>query len=65
LSARRIRDLAAWYVGEAADQLARENSVDVDEAELNAGLRQVLAEEVPPEFVEVEFERVMAEVFQV
>ena len=65
LSPSRLRDLANWYVDRAADQQQRTGGVDVDSAELDAGLRQVLSEQVLPEFVEVEFERVMAEVFRV
>jgi hypothetical protein len=65
LSQRSILDLAQWYIGKAADQQTRNDSLDLDYAELNAGLRQVLAGEVLPEFVEVEFERVMVEVFRV
>jgi Protein of unknown function (DUF3631) len=63
LSQRTILDFARWYLDQADTQ--RQGAVDVDSAELDAGLRQVLAEEVLPEFVEVEFERVMAEVFRV
>ena len=65
LTQGRVRDLARWYVDQAADQQGRASRVEVDSAALDAGLRQVLAEEVPPEFVEQEFERVMAEVFRV
>jgi hypothetical protein len=63
LSQRTILDHARWYLEQADAQ--RQGGVDVDSAELDAGLRQVLAEQVLPEFVEVEFERVMAEVFRV
>jgi len=65
LSQRRIRELADWYVSQAADQQQRTGSVDVDSAELDAGLRQALAEELLPEFAETEFQRVMTEVFRV
>jgi Protein of unknown function (DUF3631) len=64
LSEHRIRDLAEQYQ-ERAYANAQENGGDTRTAELDAGLRQVLAEEVLPESVEVEFERVMAEVFRV
>jgi hypothetical protein len=63
LSQRRILDLARWYIERADDQ--RQGTEDVDSTILDAGLREVLAEQVLPEFVEVEFERVMAEVFRV
>jgi hypothetical protein len=64
LSQRRIVDLAHWYT-ERAYANAQESEGDTRTAELDAGLRQVLSEQVLPEFVEVEFERVMAEVFRV
>jgi hypothetical protein len=63
LSHRSIVDLARWYIERADDQ--RQGSGDVDSTVLDAGLRQVLAEQVLPESIEVEFERVMAEVFRV
>jgi hypothetical protein len=63
LSSRRIRELADWYVNRALDQQTRNNKVD--SAELGTGLRQVLAEEVQPELVEVEFQRIMVEVFRI
>jgi hypothetical protein len=65
LSQWRVRELADWYVSQAADQQQRTGNVDVDSAELDTGLRQVLAEEVLPEFIEVEFARIMAQVFRV
>jgi putative DNA primase/helicase len=61
LSQWRIRELARWYLDRAEAQ--RQETGDVCSAELDAGLRQVLVEEVFPEFVEVEFERVMQVVF--
>jgi Protein of unknown function (DUF3631) len=65
LSRRRIRDLAEQYQ-DLAYANAQENSGDTRTADCDARLRQTLAEEgVPPEFVEIEFERVMAEVFRV
>jgi hypothetical protein len=42
----------------------RNGGAEVDQEELDAGLRQVLAEMVLPEHVEIEFARVMEIVFQ-
>ena len=42
-----------------------QEGADIDSAALDADLRRRLAEQVLPEFVEIEFERVMAEVFRV
>jgi hypothetical protein len=42
----------------------RNGGAEVDQEELDAGLRQVLAEMVLPEHVEIEFGRVMDIVFQ-
>jgi hypothetical protein len=42
----------------------RTGGAEVDQEELDAGLRQVLAEMVLPEHVEIEFARVMEIVFQ-
>jgi hypothetical protein len=65
LSQRTIADLANDYT-EAAYANAQENSGDTRTVECDAWLRQSLADEgVRPEFIEVEFERVMAEVFRV
>jgi hypothetical protein len=65
LSRRRIRDLAEQYQ-ELAYANAQENDGDTRTAECDAWLRQRLAAEgVLPEFVEVEFERIMAQVFRV
>lgn len=64
LSQRRIGELAHWYI-ERACANAHENGGDTRTAVLDAGLRQVLAEQVLPEFIEIEFARVMAEVFRV
>jgi hypothetical protein len=64
LSRRRIRDLAEQYQ-ERAYANAQENEGDTGTAELDADLRRRLAEMVLPESVEVEFKRVMAEVFRV
>lgn len=63
LSQRTILDFARWYLEQADAQ--RQGGADVVSTELDSGLRQVLSEQVLPEFVEVEFERVMAEVFRV
>ena len=65
LSMAVIRRLAAWYADESADQYHATG--DVDRQALDAELRRRLAEEehVYPEFIEVEFERVMREVFHV
>src|SRR5262249_52357860 len=65
VSRRRIRDLAEQYQ-ELAYAKAQANDGDTLTAELDAWLRQHLIQEgVLPQFVEVEFERVMVEVFQV
>jgi hypothetical protein len=64
LSFRRIRELADWYQ-ERAYANAQESEGDTRTAELDSGLRQVLAEQVHPEFVEAEFVRVMQVVFRV
>ena len=63
LSHRNILDLARWYIERAEAQ--RQDEGDVDFTVLDAGLREVLAEMVLPELVEVEVERVMVEVFRV
>jgi hypothetical protein len=65
LSRRRIRDLAEQYQ-DLAYANAQENGGDTCTAGCDAWLRQTLGEEgVAPEFIEVEFERVMVEVFRV
>jgi Protein of unknown function (DUF3631) len=65
LSRRRIRVLAEQYQ-ERAYANAQTNGGDTRAADCDAWLWQTLAEEgVLPEFVEVEFKRVMAEVFRV
>jgi 5S rRNA maturation endonuclease (ribonuclease M5) len=57
LSSRRIRGLAEQYQ-ELAYANAQENGGDTRAADCDAWLWQTLAEEgVPPEFVEIEFER--------
>ena len=63
LSQRTIAELAEDYT-ETTYRLNQEGS-DIESASLDADLRHRLAEMVLPEFVEVEFERVMAEVFRV
>jgi putative DNA primase/helicase len=63
LSHGRIRELAAWYLDKAVAQHETSETGDVSAAELDAGLRAVLAEEVFPEYIEIEFERVMKVVF--
>ena len=63
LSQRTIAELADDYT-ETTYRLNQAGS-DIDSAALDADLRRRLAEMVLPEFVEVEFERVMAEVFRV
>ena len=63
LSRRTIAELAEDYT-ETTYRLNREGS-DIKSRALDADLRRRLAEMVLPEFVEVEFERVMAEVFRV
>jgi 5S rRNA maturation endonuclease (ribonuclease M5) len=64
LSEYRIRNLAEQYQ-ERAYANAQENGGDTRTAELDADLRRRLAEEVLPEFVEVEFARVMDQVFRI
>jgi hypothetical protein len=62
LSPWRIRELACWYI-ELADA-KRQHSTDVPTAELDAALRQRLAGlGVFREFIEIEFQRVMEQVF--
>jgi hypothetical protein len=62
LSQRTIAELAEDYTEAAYRQ---HNEADIDSRALDADLRHRLAEMVLPEFVEVEFDRVMAEVFRV
>jgi hypothetical protein len=65
ISAPRIRDLAQQYQ-ELAYANAQANGGDTRTADCDAWLRRTLAEEgALPEYVKVEFERVMAEVFRV
>jgi hypothetical protein len=60
LSWRRVQELADWYSDEGHQRYC-ENTLDT--ATLDAELRTALAEEVFPELVEIEFERVMKVVF--
>ena len=61
ISPGRIRRLATWYVdrGEAE----RQETDTIRQAELSEEFRKVLADEGVPEFIEVEFGRVMGAVF--
>jgi hypothetical protein len=62
LSDHRIRQLAAWYLDRAETERQRTGTIRNDE--LDGALRAVLAEEgVFPEFIGLEFERVMGAVF--
>jgi Protein of unknown function (DUF3631) len=63
LSRRTITELAEDYTETAYRQ--NNEGVGIDSRALDANLRRRLAEMVLPEFVEVEFDRVMAEVFRV
>jgi hypothetical protein len=63
LSQRTITKLAEDYT-ETTYRLNQEG-VDIESASLDADLRRRLAEMVLPEFIEVEFERVMGHVFRV
>jgi len=63
LSRRRLRELADWYQDRGHQ---RHNDGALDTAKLDNELRLILREEVAfPEHVEIEFERVMAEVFRI
>jgi hypothetical protein len=62
LSPYTIRDLAHWYE-EEADR--RRGGITIDQDALDRDLRRLLAERgVFPEFIAVEFERVMQVVFR-
>jgi uncharacterized protein DUF3631 len=62
LSDYRIRQHADWYLERA--EADRQKTGQIRQTELDAALRKVLAEDgVLPEFIAVEFERVMAAVF--
>jgi len=66
LTQGRIRELAAWYLSEAAARQEASETRDPDQAGLNTELRAILRQEVSsPEQVEIEFNRVTAEVFAV
>jgi hypothetical protein len=60
LSRRRIQQLARWYSDQAHQ---RYNDGILDTPKLDAELRTILREEVFPEHVEIEFQRVMRGVF--
>jgi hypothetical protein len=60
LSRRRIQNLADWY---ADEEYRRKHEGRLDTAELDADLRAILQDEVFPEDVEIEFERVLRAVF--
>jgi hypothetical protein len=62
LSRRRIRELADWYSDQGHQRYCDDT---LNTAQLDADLRAILRGEVAfPEFVELEFERVMTEVFR-
>ncbi|MBR0861204.1 DUF3631 domain-containing protein [Bradyrhizobium sp. YCK136] len=62
LSDYRIRQHVDWY--RERREAERQTTGDIRQTELDAALRRVLAEDgVLPEFIAVEFERVMAAVF--
>jgi hypothetical protein len=65
VSQGRIREFARDYLDRAVAQHQREGNVsgDVNSNELDAWLRATLRQEVSPEHVEIEFERVMRVVF--
>ena len=63
LSQRTITELAEDYT-ETTYRLNKEGS-DIDSRALDVDLRRRLAEMVLPEFIEVEFERVMTAIFRV
>jgi hypothetical protein len=56
LSSRRVQELAAWYVDQAYWHYSP-NALAA--GALDAELRAILRKEMPPEHVEIEFERVM------
>jgi putative DNA primase/helicase len=66
LSQRRLKEIASWYVEEVEHR--RAGGADLDpqsQADLDGWLRRVLREEdVFPEFLEIEFQRVMEEIFK-
>jgi hypothetical protein len=64
LSEGRIRELGQWCLDRAEAQW-RANGGEIDQVEIEEGLRIILREEVFPEFVETEFQKVMQRVFAV
>jgi hypothetical protein len=62
LSSRRIQEHADWYSDQAYWHYSK-NALDA--GALDAALRAILRKEAFPEFVEIEFERVMEIVFRV
>ena len=65
LSRRRLRELADQYQ-DLAYANAQENGGDTLTAECDRWLRQALVEEgVLPEFIEIEFSRIMDEAFRI
>jgi hypothetical protein len=63
LSQQRIRQLAGWYRDQAEGE--RQRTGAIRQTELAETLRAALAKEgVFPEFIAVEFERVMRAVFE-
>jgi hypothetical protein len=62
MSDYRVRQLAGWYL-DRADAERRETGT-LRQAELDETLRKLIAEDgVFPEFIAIEFERVMRAVF--
>jgi hypothetical protein len=53
--------LAGWYLAEGEK---RRQGLDLDQATLDADLRDLLAGEVPAEPIDAAFEQVMSEVFR-
>jgi hypothetical protein len=58
LNSRRIQALADWYADKAYYQYSA-----IDAGDLDAELRAILREEVFPEHIEIEFQRVMKAVW--
>lgn len=65
LSQWRLQQLAPSYADRAHALMHEQGTTDIDLARLDAELRQKLSDlGVRPEHIEIEFERVMAEVFK-